>query len=52
MEDIGSLGFYNVPIYKTTGGVSGYVGPYNPGQRVAVSYYQVRIYLKKVDNEY
>jgi len=40
VEDIGSLGFYNVPIYKTTGGVSGYVGPYNPGQRVAVSYYQ------------
>lgn len=40
VEDIGSQGFYNVPIYKTTGGISGYVGVNNPGQRVAVSYYQ------------
>ena len=41
VEDIGPYGFYNVPIYKTTGGKSGYVGLNNPGQRVAVSYYQV-----------
>lgn len=40
VDDIGSKGFFNVPIYKTTGGKSGYVGPYHPGQRVAVSYYQ------------
>ena len=40
-DNIGAMGFYNVPIYKTTGGKSGYVGLYNKGQRIAVSYYQV-----------
>jgi len=40
VDNIGSQGFYNAPIYKTTGGKSGYVGPFHPGQKVAVSYYQ------------
>lgn len=46
VDNIGSMGFYNVPIYKTTGGKSGYVGLYNKGQRITVSYYQwVPIYM-------
>ena len=40
VEDIGKWGFYNAPIYKSTGGKSGYVGINHPGQRIAVSYYQ------------
>jgi len=43
-EDVASQGFLNVPISgrDSNGGfhVTGYVGPYHSGQRVAVSYYQ------------